>query len=238
MEVDSSNKKSNNMWKNKLEDTSELSFATLQNKEAAWDKLQDRLEKAPRKRSTIWYWVAAACILLIATVPFISTHKTNVVVQSTNNIKPSENITTKQDRSEQKMMNETAMIHQPKKEKQHDHFIKAVVKKEAVTDPSTQAEVVNNNIADTASTAINTISTPANDTNTVNATAGAIKKKLRVVHINELGEPVEVSETATHNTDLHLFQLKLAQQEIYNTSSTAASSDNGSFLFKSKKPSN
>jgi hypothetical protein len=237
MEVDTSNKKSNNMWKDKLENASELSFATVQDKEKVWDKLQNRLEEAPRKKFTVWYWIAAACILIIATVPFISTHKANVVVQLNNNIKRPGNITIKQDKPEQKMIDETVTIHQPKKEKQQDHLIKADVKKEAVIDSSKQVDIINNNVAVTASTTINTIPASPIDTGTATATINNIKKKLRVVHINELGEPVEISETATHNTDLHLFQLKLAQQEIYNTSSTAVSSNNGS-LFKLKKPSN
>ena len=46
-------------------------------------------------------------------------------------------------------------------------------------------------------------------------------KKLKVVHINELGDPVEISPDVANKRDLHSFQLKLAGQEVYINPSTA-----------------
>ena len=41
------------------------------------------------------------------------------------------------------------------------------------------------------------------------------KKKLRVVHINDLGDPVEESSAMARKTEVHSFQLKLANQEVF-----------------------
>ena len=48
------------------------------------------------------------------------------------------------------------------------------------------------------------------------------KKKLRVVHINELGDPVEELPAMAHNSEMHSFQLRLANQEVYVNPSIAS----------------
>jgi len=55
-------------WNSRLEEPGALPGAGLTDKEAAWDKLYDRLKEsqAPRRRRMIWFWAAAACLLLIA----------------------------------------------------------------------------------------------------------------------------------------------------------------------------
>ena len=73
--------KLNNEWKQKLEDTSSLQNFVLQNKDAGWGKLHSRLEKKPQKKRVVWYWIAAACLLIAATIPFIKSHHTNDVAQ-------------------------------------------------------------------------------------------------------------------------------------------------------------
>ena len=51
-------------WSSRLEGPGALPEMGMTDKEAAWDKLYDRLkEEKPRRRSIIWLWAAAACIL-------------------------------------------------------------------------------------------------------------------------------------------------------------------------------
>ena len=61
-------------WKVKLDELSSLPGEAVLEKNAAWEKLHGRLEEGPRKKKTIWYW-AAACILLAITIPFILANK-------------------------------------------------------------------------------------------------------------------------------------------------------------------
>src|SRR5581483_2005969 len=53
-------------WSRRLEQPGALPGTGLTDKEAAWDKLYDRLRgEAPRRRRMVWLWAAAVCLLLI-----------------------------------------------------------------------------------------------------------------------------------------------------------------------------
>ncbi|MDO6433403.1 hypothetical protein Q4E93_22515 [Flavitalea sp. BT771] len=51
-------------WSRRLEEPGALPGTGLADKEAAWDKLYDRLRETPRRRTQPWLWAAAACLLL------------------------------------------------------------------------------------------------------------------------------------------------------------------------------
>ena len=51
-------------WSSRLEEPGALPGVGLTDKEAAWDKLYDRLRETPRRRTLPWLWAAAACLLL------------------------------------------------------------------------------------------------------------------------------------------------------------------------------
>lgn len=53
-----------NTWRHRLEEPGALPGIGLSDKEAAWDKLYERLGEARRRRTPVWIWAAAACILL------------------------------------------------------------------------------------------------------------------------------------------------------------------------------
>lgn len=55
-------------WRHRLEEPGALPGAGLTDKEAAWDKLYERLGETPRRKALPWLWAAAACLLL-ALVP-------------------------------------------------------------------------------------------------------------------------------------------------------------------------
>lgn len=242
MKADYQTEKLNNKWKNKLEDTAGLSFATLQNKDAAWEKLYTRLDKKKQKHIG-WYWLAAACIL-IAIAPF-TIHKSVVITKDNMVITGKNSPTAKEKSVNNNDKIATTSISQTKKQLQ---------KNNKRTIDENQTATVDKNQTTTIASADNSII--INDktipqaggisTAPVNKDASFItgispiqnQKKLKVVHINELGEPIEFSTDVIRKTDLHLFQLKLAQQEIYNASATAVNSDNPTLSFKPKKYSN
>jgi len=53
-----------NTWRHRLEEPGALPGIGLSDKEAAWDKLYERLGETRRRRTPVWIWAAAACILL------------------------------------------------------------------------------------------------------------------------------------------------------------------------------
>jgi hypothetical protein len=61
------------------------------------------------------------------------------------------------------------------------------------------------------------------------------KKKLRVVHVNEIDQPAEKS-MANQFSQKHGFEFRIINNEIYNPSSIPVS--NGLILFKSRNTSN
>ncbi len=76
MEPNMSNEDLNDFhWKNKLEDEGSLSRETLTDKNAAWEKLHSRLRQKPNRIRALWYWAAAACLLLAIIIPVMMPDK-------------------------------------------------------------------------------------------------------------------------------------------------------------------
>ena len=72
------------MWQQKqnnfmeLDELVGLPGETTANKTALWQRLESRLQKKPQQKKAVWYW-AAACLLICTTVLFFfSANKTNV----------------------------------------------------------------------------------------------------------------------------------------------------------------
>jgi len=223
-----SEEKLNNNWKQKLEDADSLPHATLQNKDGAWGKLHARIAEKPRSKRVLWYWVAAACLLLALIIPSLTIHRsTTTVVKSSNTNKSNDAITNaviQKDEPAETLTKEitNAQTHQ---QIQKNNVVKNTEQHITTADTVNVIPLVNNNdqslqneniavpgIIDTSAIAV--VSSPA-----------PIQKKLKVVHINELGETYEVPADLARSADLHLFQLKLAQQEIYNASATASNNN-------------
>src|SRR5450755_2342791 len=70
-------------WKNKLEEMESLPDETF-NKEAAWEKLHQRMQGKPLNKRAVWYWAAAACLLLALLIPllFLENKKGNELVKN------------------------------------------------------------------------------------------------------------------------------------------------------------
>jgi len=226
-------------WKNKLEDVDSLFGETLPDKNNAWEKLHARLHEEPRRKGFAWYWVAAACLLLAVIIPVITMNKKqdDIVKNDIEKIEP-----------EQKTIPQISTL------KENEALTIAPVvneNKRLIKIPTGNKEItsVGNNITVNNETAVTNSNdktteqqpiisaTPFVDSATVTALAVIPqKKKIKVVHVNELGEVVEVSPDIARITDIHAFQLKLATQEVYKTPSVA--SNTTGITFKKKPPSN
>ena len=57
-------------WKNKLEEWADLPGETF-NKEAAWDKLHERMQGKTRNNNAVWYGTAVACLVLALIISWI-----------------------------------------------------------------------------------------------------------------------------------------------------------------------
>ncbi len=226
-------------WKNKLEDVDSLLGETLPDKNNAWEKLHARLHENKRSKGFAWYWVAAACLLLAVIIPAITMNKKqdDTVKNDIEKIEPKQKtIAEISTQKENEKLSITPVVNEKKSS------IKTPTGKKEIT-PVGNNITVNNETTVTNSNDKTTeqqpiiSATPFVDSITVTALAIIPqKKKIKVVHVNELGEVVEVSPDIARITDIHAFQLKLATQEVYKTPSVASNATG--ITFKKKPPSN
>ena len=232
METNSPDGKFNSDWKTKLEDVAGLQETALPNRDVVWEKLHARLAEKPRTKRIVWYWLAAASVLAAIMISLITINKTTIGISQHNNtpnVQKSEN-----DKPVKNVSPEITPI-ETKAQLQKNTFVKNAGRKPAITDTPESTQYV---IKDQENLQPQTFTVPVVVDTAVSATISSIpvQKKLKVVHVNELGEPVEFPADVAHSSDLHLFQLKLAQQEIYNASSIASNSSSVPFFKPKNSP--
>ena len=241
MEPGMSNENLNDFhWKNKLEDVSNLSGETLTDKNAAWEKLHSRLRQKPRRIRAVWYYAAAACLLAIL-IPLMTANKKqdSLVKNSPAQIQPKK-----------------VTVHEilPSKENAVVDISSSLIKNKKTINQAIQTsnrKSPANNIVkkeETVSANFNdqkymqqepAISSPPVIDSPVETTLAVspLKKKLKVVHINELGDPGEETLNIARYYERRSFQLKIINQEVYSSSSRP-SNNTGFKIFKTKTPSN
>jgi len=204
--------RSNQSWKKLLEDEVALSGELLHDKTAAWKELHHRLHQQPRRKKIAGYWVAAASLLLMLTIPFtfLQNNKTSVV----KNAAPKKEI--------------PVLFKQPPAAKRATAILRA-----KVIGHTTKKEAIKNRIKDSShSVAVsnkpdleiktmeenrenNLILPPVVDSSSATKVEAAqLKKPLKVVHVNELGDPVMESPAWAHNTGQHSFEIQIGKEEM------------------------
>ena len=222
-------------WRNKLEELDSFPGETF-NKEAAWEKLHGRIQEESRKKNTVWYWAAAACVTLAVLSPwFFANEKENELVKGNSVQKqtqsPSSHLVTKSNNDSAAAMtslpNEKKLpaFSVEKSNKINSHVNHKITPVERVAGKTGREEYmvqkITNNAVVPVSTAINIVAILPE------------KKKLRVVHINELGDPIIEIPIVARYSDRHSFQLKIINQEVY-TSSLPSGGNTGFNIFKTK----
>jgi hypothetical protein len=224
-------------WRNKLDDLEHLPGSAF-NRDATWDKLYGRFQGNKKSKKIFWYWIAAACLLLGLMITILNYQQT----------------------TPQASAKETAI-------KQAKEIKKPVLKAEEVNknENENNLELIKNKIVTTSNkpiqrnrhimhTGIVTKVQPGNvvinypekeplvkplqiiNTNSTTAILPP-KKKLNVVHINELGDPVIETSDITRIPDMHSFQLKFGNGEVLSNSPIASKSS-GLIILKTKPTSN
>ena len=228
-------------WKNKLEDVEALPGETF-NKEAAWEKLHNRLQKKPGNKKVLWYWAAAACLLLALIIPWIFlAGKKESLVEKDNLVQkqihpPSSQFLTEDNKNaspvistqttEKKLaalsVEKSIKINSPLNYNKKIQFEITRDKKEM---EESIAQKITNNARVQVDTAISIVAILPE------------KKKLKVVHINELGDPIMETPNITKSYEHRSFQVKLINQEVYTN--PPSSGNTGFNIFKTKPtPSN
>jgi hypothetical protein len=184
-------------WINKLGDPDPSAAEPWEGKNAAWETLYSRLHEKPRRKIPAWYWAAAACLLLILYIPV------KRAIRGSQTRGQGEQILAKEPGAAKEMEAEnlpgtkgepggkgerTLTIRTPVAigRKQVSAGRKPMVKEEIRPASTASASVV-----------VTANNLPAADTLTIAALiVPPAKKKLRVVHINELSESGEQNNLA------------------------------------------
>ncbi len=209
------NEKNNSRhWKQKLDDADFLSAQTRLNKEVAWQKLQQRLHK-PKRKKAIAYWAVAACLLPLLIVVSYALHQKKKGVA--NEFVYHHHTTTKpliKQTLPQQNNATTAVIKLNVEQKKT--AAKKITNSTTVFDTNKKISLIETDDSITANKAI--IANIATDSAVKTNVAIAIKTKLKIVHINELGEPVEAAPAMAHNLYPHSFSMQIGKEEVYASS--------------------
>jgi hypothetical protein len=233
-----SNENPNNTppWRNKLDELEQVSGSTF-NREGAWDKLHGRLRGNRKSKKIFWYWIAAACLLFGLVITILNYQKTipQPIDKETVKEQPKEtnNPVPKIDQPGSNKDESTADIKNKIVSASNKSIQKRrrMIQTEAVTKVHSDDPVINGPEKEPTAKAFQI----ANKNSTT--VTFLPKKKLNVVHINELGDPVIEPSDITRIGDMHSFQLKFGNGEVLSNS-PGASKSSGLIILKTKPASN
>ena len=183
------------MWQQKQNNFIELDELlgvpgeTTADKTALWHRLESRLQKKPKQIKVVWYW-AAACLLICSTVPFlINSNKNKIheagVVDNNSTIKePTQTQKTVTPENIQLYTTEIKLLHVVSNVPSPHKKIHVIRNKQdsLVFTAPVALDIIEQ---DFARIEIDTLANPV---------AITIKKKISVVHINELQEEDRIAE--------------------------------------------
>jgi len=227
-------------WRSKLDDLEGLPGDTRVDKNAAYEKLHARLRGKKRSRKAMWYWAAAACLLLAFMIPLIFKKNkihpvAGIEAEHKQQEKMPDDINTKRVKKDPvtiigPLIEKEKEVVAPGKINRTNHKIIPVEIKNKIRlyDTVIPTDLAKENISNSLQ--------PVDSASSIAATLPP-GKKLKVIHINELGDPVEVSPETVNKKELRSFQLELASQEVYSHSPVAFNKS-GFTIFKTKSSSN
>ncbi len=222
-------------WKNRLEELESSADGTF-NKEAAWEKLHTRLQSKPRNKKIIWYWLAAACLFFaLFMFFFLSNKKENVLVK--NNVLQKKIIPTQSQHVPIVTKDTSAVVSSlTAKNKKTNQSIKDIDKINTVINhKAIQIEIVQNKKEEIIAHEIeNNAAMPVDTVISIAATFPE-KKKLKVIHINELSDPAAETPNVARSSEHYSLEFKFINQKVY-TESTGNSHITGFNIFKTKSP--
>jgi len=225
-------------WRDKLDKLENLPGENF-NKEVAWNKLHQRLHKKSSAKKFAWYWVAAAILLLILAIPFLTYHKKESAIAKKDALTITRQQIDKPSLTNDKIYVVKIINVTSSKKKNSTVNRNSVQRNSTVTNKDLESKF---RISDTVSTQLSSVELPnaLQPIDTLKKNIVLItqpqKKKLKVVHINELGEADEEQPTTVRSTDTHAFQLRFANQEVFVNHSNSKAT--GFVILKTKNSTN
>ncbi len=205
--MSSENQNNTSNWRSKLDELESLPGEAILDKNASWEKLHEKLKGGKSNRKATWYWVAAASVLVVLMISLLNLIKEDhhlpknlTVLKQPDKPTSSPSPAAKKDSGEgiNPALLETnkTITFENKKDKINHSAISANVKNFIHVPDTASAH-------DAIAQSSDSVLQPAD-----NILATAIisaKKKLPVIHINELDNSFEEEISVSHNNDRHFF---------------------------------
>ena len=165
------------------------------------------MQEAPHIRVSNWYWLAAVCLLFVFMLPLVLINKKKQGVVKTNTVQTKENI--KLHFQPNDITSATPSMRQPVVTKQVVKFHSQRKKQDAnlkASGPGSTVEI--SLVKPTVLPVMQNFIPPLNRDTVLMASLPLAKKKLRVVHINELEQPLRENIQAGSKQATAAFQIQ------------------------------
>ena len=182
-------------WKNKLDELDHLSSEEVVDKISAWERLHSRLNEKQTNKSAFWYWTAAACLLIAIGISWFVTNEKTAKQVTDKNLYPAQRSIVKRPiakNEDAKIDTQRITTIQREKEKPRVLFnnkedevsrVSMVIEK---NDPPNLVQV-----KDSLQEVIVNTEKSADTIQSNLITITSSRKKLRVIHINDLEKSIE-----------------------------------------------
>jgi len=232
-----SNENPNNapQWRSKLDKLEHFPGSAF-NSDVAWDKLYGRLQGKKKSKKILWYWIPAACLLFAVMITILNYQRPTPQVLDKETVKEQPKEIKKpvlkvgeinENKKEASAETKNGIVSIPERSRQRDRSIAGI---ETVTKVHSDEVIMSDPEKEPLVKPLQIINT--------NPTIAVLpKKKLNVVHINELGDPIIESSDLTHIEDIHSFKLKFGNGEVLSNSAVV-SKPSGFIILKTKTASN
>ena len=223
----------NIQWQNKLENMEHLPSPAF-DKDASWNKLHERLQNK-KKRMPVWYWAAAACLFFAIMIALMMDNNASHLPKKDDiAIKKPEKTSKTALIDKNLAVNEIKPAITNKKTEQANKINKIIKKEDRVITPTTVSKISFTNTVEVLNNRYLADPLPVSNTLLATSLMPLQKKKLNVVHVNELGDPVNDFPVADH-IDKRAFKFEIAKEEVV---SSAVSQSTNFTISKIKSTSN
>jgi hypothetical protein len=219
-------------WRSKLESMEHLPGEPF-NKNGSWDKLHERLQDG-KKKMPLWYWVAAACLFFALMIAWLMNDRTQSQISKINTpVKQQDKLVTPISPQENTVVNDVA----PVKKNKVNLIAKTTRTVHRATPAQTFSKIdLNDAVISQLKDEPVEKSLQMPNTAMMVSLPAVQKKKLSVVHVNELGGSNTESPNVVRHIDKRIVQFEIAKGEVITNSPVV--SQNTDFTIPRKTSSN
>lgn len=206
--------KSGMSWKDRLNDADALHDVKLTDKNAAWEKLHNRMQEQPGRKA-LWYWLAAAFALVAIILPF-NFSKNIILYQPVASVSAKQTFPKSTNVSEKNKLSSVEKKASPVVIKKVASSFNKKIRDNGGNILLAKQTVVINKLNQSETPMFVNLLTDSSAIKSIPpvVTASALAKtKLKVVHVNELGEPIAELNPRTSIDDYSMIQFGIIRQQ-------------------------